>query len=498
MDQHLEKHDVTKPKKARSYRCHDCPKSFSSLKERRQHRSAEHPVSNEPSCSAPPGVGAADVAGCSASYNHHQFEGLTSILDTSLALGAAIVENFQIVKQEISSSTTTTTVATPTPAEITDIKQWVVMPSQLTEDQFLAIRSESKKMNMLYKCDTCRDEFKNLKTFNKHFGVHPAECPLCGRSFTRWATFTLHLKRHFNIRDYECRLCNKSFILRQKLVEHMRIHTGIAPIQCNVCFARFRRYSNLAQHRNRHHLNKRPYKKDYVCECGETFVSQAKLNWHRETHDAKPKVCPFCRERFIHLNSLTRHIRLSHPDKYTVLKPKTVQCPFCDQKYLQTSLKAHLETHSKTKNQYSCQICSKDFSTKWNLKQHHWTHANRSSKPFQCNQCPNAFVRENDYTTHMNAHKSIRPYTCNHCGCQFVRKSNWMRHTREHEQEKSYICEVCNKKFHRAYYLTEHRRVHTGERPFSCNICGKTSATKTNHNKHIKIHHARDPLTAEG
>lgn len=452
---------IAKPKRPRTYRCPDCVKCFTSLKQRRLHLISEHQftepmhfTSKPSSSNAVPEINL--EAGCSSSTSHQQHMGGLSILNSDNLTGLTqIVSNFEIVKQEHQPS--------GFGLELEDIKPFVVMPSQINEEIFHAVRVESKKMLITYKCSTCREDFKNLKTFNKHFTIHPAECAICGKSFNRWATFALHLKRHYNIRDYQCRICQKSFILRQKLVEHMRVHTGIAPIQCNICHARFRRYSNLAQHRNRHHLNKRPYRKDYVCECGETFVSQAKLDWHRETHEDKPKVCPFCRERFVHKNSLTRHIRLSHAEKYILLKSKTVTCPYCDKKYLQTSLKAHLETHSKEKNQYSCTICSKEFSTKWNLKQHHWTHANRSSKPFQCNVCPNAFVRENDYVTHMNAHKSIRPYTCNHCGCQFVRKSNWMRHTREHEQDKNYTCELCNKKFHRAYYLTEHRRVHTGK-----------------------------------
>uniref|UniRef100_A0A336KMY6 CSON013100 protein n=1 Tax=Culicoides sonorensis TaxID=179676 RepID=A0A336KMY6_CULSO len=464
---------IQKPKRPRTYRCPDCIKCFTSLKQRRLHLISEHQYP-EPShlSSKPSSSGAVSQinieAGCSSSTSHQQHMGGLLLNSDNLTGLSQIVSNFEIVKQEYPQ--------TGYSNEFEDLKPFVVTPSQINEEIFQAVRVESKKMLVTYKCSTCNEDFKNLKTFNKHFTIHPAECALCGKGFNRWATYALHLKRHYNIRDYHCRICSKSFILRQKLVEHMRVHTGIAPIQCNICNARFRRYSNLAQHRNRHHLNKRPYRKDYVCECGETFVSQAKLDWHRETHEEKPKVCPFCRERFVHRNSLTRHIRLSHPDKYILLKNKVVSCPYCDKKYLQTSLKAHLETHSQDKNQFSCSICSKEFSTKWNLKQHQWTHANRSTKPFQCNICPNAFVRENDYTTHMNAHKAIRPYTCNHCGCQFVRKSNWMRHTREHEQEKNYTC----------------------ERPFSCNICGKTSATKTNHNKHIKIHHARDPLTAEG
>lgn len=357
-----------------------------------------------------------------------------------------------------------------------------------------------KKSKKTYVCITCNAEFSNLKSFDEHLSVHPAECLSCGRLFKHWVNFGMHIKRHLGIKNHSCRYCSKKFLMRHKLIEHIRVHTGLSPLKCADCGEQFKRHSNLSNHRSRHHFNRRPIKKDYVCQdCGEIFHSVAKLEWHRETHDNKPKGCPYCRERFIHKNSLTRHIRLSHTDKYVFVKSLTQACPICDQKYATSSLKAHIATHSTITNKnYKCAICSKNFSTKWNLKQHHWTHANRSSKPFQCTMCSNAFIRETDYVTHMNAHKSIKPYTCNHCGCQFVRKYNWLRHTREHEREKKYSCTTCGKKFHRAYYLTEHLRIHTGERPFSCNICGKTSATKTNHNKHVKIHHARDPLTAEG
>lgn len=282
----------------------------------------------------------------------------------------------------------------------------------------------------------------------------------------------------------------------------MRVHTGVAPIPCEQCPKRFRRYSNLIQHRNRYHSSVRPDQKDYVCQCGEVFHTKAKFNWHKEIHEKKPKGCPYCRERFIHQNSLTGHIRLSHPDKFwsyrNLAKTRnTIKCPICHKMLLKSSIKQHITIHS-LKTNFKCNICNKGFSTNWNLKQHRWIHACRSTKPFKCKMCTAAFVREADFITHMNIHKSIRPYTCDHCGFQFSRKYNWLRHTREHESPKKYKCNICNKTFHRAYYLTEHARVHSGERPFTCNICGKTSGTKTNHNKHIVIHHARDPLTAEG
>ena len=255
----------------------------------------------------------------------------------------------------------------------------------------------------------------------------------------------------------------------------------------------FKRYSNLTQHRKRH-TKQIVRRKEYVCYCGEVLPSKARFLWHKETHDSKPKCCPHCCDRFVHVNSLRRHIRLAHSDKFDYTEP--MECPICKQIFAKASMKAHMATHS-TETQYDCAICSKSFSTKWNLKIHSWVHANRTAKPFKCEHCPKAFVREVDFKNHMNSHKQIKPYTCEVCGCKFIRKYNYMRHRREHHGNKKYTCDLCKKSFHRHYYLIEHRRIHTGERPFQCTICGKSSTTKTNHNKHLKIHHSRDPFTVE-
>lgn len=479
-----------KPVKARTYRCPECPKSFNTVKQRRIHRISEHAIDSKahllPSstvattaatavATAPPPTGISSTITSGSALNLFTDSGegsSTAILNKKIKVEPQpILMSYSSLKQELEQK-----------LEIGNGASYMSGPSK----------------KRTYVCGTCKQEFDTFKLFNTHLMIHPAECCTCGRSFRHWSNFALHVKRHLGIKDHQCRTCGKKFVIKQKLIEHMRVHTGKAPIKCPDCDQHFRRFSNLAQHRNRHHLNKFPSKKDFVCHCGEIFQSKAKMEWHKEIHENRPKSCPFCREKFIHKNSLTRHIRLSHTEKYVKLEMATEMCSICNQPYIKTSMKRHMETHTEERMAYSCTICNKLFSTNWNLKQHKWTHANPTLKPFQCNMCPSGFVREADYITHMNAHKSIRPYTCNHCGCQFIRKYNWIRHTREHEMDKNYTCEICGRKFHRKYYLTEHKRIHTGERPFSCNICGKTSSTKTNHNKHIKIHHARDPLTAEG
>lgn len=287
-------------------------------------------------------------------------------------------------------------------------------------------------------------------------------------------------------------------------MEHHNTHTGRQPVKCTLCDETFRRYSNMVQHRDRHHFNKRAKVRDFVCQCGAVFHSRAKLQWHQETHDGKPKACSYCSDKFVHASSLTRHVRRTHNEYFLPDKGKTgalaqnVPCPVCKQVYLRSNLRAHLLTHSGQRP-HSCVVCNKSFTTKWNLKLHRWTHAARSAKPFRCTLCSGAFVRRAEFVAHMHAHRAQRPYTCNICGCQFIRKYNCQRHVREHDAAKRFVCKVpdCGKAFHRSYYLSEHMKVHSGARPFACTVCGKTSSNKSNHNKHVKIHHAREPVATE-
>uniref|UniRef100_A0AAR5PA33 C2H2-type domain-containing protein n=1 Tax=Dendroctonus ponderosae TaxID=77166 RepID=A0AAR5PA33_DENPD len=350
------------------------------------------------------------------------------------------------------------------------------------------------------KCEVCKEHFDLERAFNDHLRIHPLECKMCGKLFYRKYGLKLHTSRHLGIKPFKCDLCDKAFLVKQKLEEHRNCHTGNRPIKCSMCPSTFKRYSNLIQHRNKHHYMIPPKTRDYICFCGKLFQTKKKLAWHREIHDSNPKSCTECSEKFIHKASLTRHMRRAHnseylPDNRDPSQANT-ECPVCKGTYLKTSLDAHLRTHTNIK-QFSCPICSKEFTTKWNLKLHRYTHESRTQKPFKCALCRGAFIRESDFVSHMNSHKNVQPYTCNYCGAKFIRKYNCQRHVKEHENAKMYNCELCGKSFHRSYYLKDHMRIHSGDRPYSCHICGKTSTTKSNHNKHVNIHHAREPVTTE-
>lgn len=401
-------------KRNRSFRCPECSKVFLKLRARNRHMEQDHPhlrrIRKMKSVPTSTQTSKSDPSVFVASSSSSLVNWTAAIAETTTNSQEQEVKVLSIIKNEPSTSAAVLVK--------NEMNRILINGSiKMEMDRMLLEPSTSStsplsiglKIKRTYMCAKCNEQFKTLKLLDRHFQIHPAECTLCQKTFNSWNTFSLHLKHHLNIRVHACRFCPKRFVQRQRLVEHERVHTGSMPIKCPECDERFRRYSNMLHHKARVHLNKKAKQEDFVCNCGEIYPTRAKLEWHQETHENKPKACPFCRERFTHRNSLTRHIRLSHTEKYVFVKSKSVNCPVCNCNYLPSSIKAHMATHHLSNKEYSCSICSKQFSTKWNLKQHHWTHANRSTKPFQCNICPSAFVRETDYTTHMNAHRSIKP-----------------------------------------------------------------------------------------
>lgn len=481
-----------------NFKCSVCGEGFARGKERKDHEIKEH--SKNKSTFVGSEIGKKKVKKLIVKFKSDRTENdstFNNVFTNKLKLETSTEP--QVEEVQIDTIKTDETL----PIDIADLKtvcticDCVVENAKALKLHKMEVHNETSKIK--HKCLTCGESFPNEYKYTAHLKIHPLECKLCGKLFYRRQNIQLHMKRHLGLKPFTCEICQKSFVTKQKHDEHKNIHTGDAPIKCTLCDEKFRRYSNLVQHRNRHHLHMKKKIKDYVCHCGEVFHSKKKLAWHKEIHESRPKSCTQCNEKFLHMSSLTRHMRRAHNEKYLPEENRlneNVECPVCKGTYLKSSLEAHIRNHSGERP-YICLICNKDFTTKWNLKLHKWTHASRISKPFKCDQCKGAFIRESDYTAHMNSHKSVRPYTCNYCGAQFIRKYNCIRHVKEHVNDKTFNCQICGKSFHRSYYLKDHMRVHSGLRPYTCHICGKTSTTKSNHNKHIQIHHAREPVSTE-
>ncbi|KAF7690957.1 zinc finger and SCAN domain-containing protein 23-like [Silurus meridionalis] len=147
-------------------------------------------------------------------------------------------------------------------------------------------------------------------------------------------------------------------------------------------------------------------KTDFTCpECGKTFLRRNGLTLHMKSHQKhNAHTCRVCKVIFPQKNLLRTHKCLP-PEK---MSPKTADMRF------------------------RCEVCSKFFHSKANLKVHYAVHT--GERPHTCSFCGRGFSQKGNLTTHERIHKGERPYVCTLCGKSFTQKGNLTHHLAIHSK----------------------------------------------------------------
>ena len=196
---------------------------------------------------------------------------------------------------------------------------------------------------------------------------------------------------------------------------------------------------------------------------------------------------------------------------------KLYRCCFCDRGFLiaKRALVHIVNTHeigidecvnfvniedknAQTKDTSVCDICG--YKTKksgmYYVHFHKYFRHNvplpKGWEPFRCDLCKKEFFTKFQLREHKLVHFDDHPFICETCGAKFKTRTAWNSHIfHKHNNEKKFKCPECPKCFKTMTKLKVHSRVHSGEKPFQCmrQGCLYRSTTRGNMKLHLSTKH---------
>lgn len=243
--------------------------------------------------------------------------------------------------------------------------------------------------------------------------------------------------------------------------------------KCTECDYQGHKKKRLSEHMGRVHGllidGKDAQNSSYVCDlCEKTFVFEKDLNRHKKiVHHGQIFTCQFCFKSYKSKYVYDRHLA-THAEGY--IQPK-FKCQICEREFTtKFSLSSHIKSdHLGVKKTYSCPICSKTFSQIRSYRQHANVHA--GIRPYVCEICGKSFTYDKSLKEHRYMHDTIRRFSCTVCGKSFRQQTCLLIHMKTHKEKKDHICSVCGREFTQKQSLLRHERIHSGRSPFVQSCC---------------------------
>ncbi|XP_067645663.1 zinc finger protein 391-like [Eurosta solidaginis] len=288
-----------------------------------------------------------------------------------------------------------------------------------------------------------------------------------------------------NLTIYHCEICPSRFFVEHRLLAHNLEHKGLKPYPCTRegCNKSFTRWSEVSRHLNQHEDNTSFL---FVCDeegCGKVYKYKSALNIHkRKIHKLGPElkshICETCGKVFKSTTILREH-RYTHKDKSE--RPFSCDQPNCTRRFAnKDKLKVHLKRHAGIKN-YVCSHCGMRKTTKNELTIHMNYHTLERTWP--CRFCSKVCNSAGNLKTHVRTvHERLKEYACRHCDLKFAKPDTRKYHEMRHTGEKPNVCPECGKGFIQPAALRTHMKVHERQQERSVLLMTCENESKINKN----------------
>ena len=314
--------------------------------------------------------------------------------------------------------------------------------------------STSRRRPKVYVCTFlhCSKAFDRPIRLQTHMNTHTGEKPFvcseegCDKKFYKAEHLKSHAKNAHSPPDQFCTYiirtdedgteveCGKAFSTTSRLQRHLALHKDKEERKCEYCGQTFRKFDTLQRHLQKEHLEEEtsfrcrnllsrlPEPGDEgtwddldVEECGQTFDSAGKLQWHKERehgNEARRYTCTKCPLDGLDGksdNSMTREAVLEEHDDNSDRSPEAGATTFATY----NELLAHIrEAHPPTCSTCGT-VCASNNALKAHIDIHHGTLSERQVHPCTWPGCDRSFTKKGNLTVHVQSvHVKARNYVC--------------------------------------------------------------------------------------